>query len=221
MSKTSYSAVILKPSSKIQSMIRMYLTRKKYFAKRKGLGLEQPKLYRYSGDRIDNKSGNVKRVVRKKVKVTVAENERSPQLVRGIRGFLLKRNRKVRRAVIAIQAAWRGWSTRKHVFSQMYSHFKMKGVFDEEPFLRSNKSNNCSPSNKSSASKSPKKSPERSSPQNDPLWVLSPDSPIVDFPVTNGKEIFSNNNTVKLLTICTNLIEINYRNYGQFYECVY
>jgi hypothetical protein len=51
------SDFLLKPSSKIQSMIRMYLTRKKYFAKRKGLGLEQPKLYRYSGDRIDNKSG--------------------------------------------------------------------------------------------------------------------------------------------------------------------
>ena len=50
---------------------------------------------------------------------------------------------------------------------------------------------------------------------------ISPNSPVEYFPNTNGKEIFSNTNSVKPLTICTNLIEINYCSYGQFYECVY
>ncbi len=50
---------------------------------------------------------------------------------------------------------------------------------------------------------------------------ISPNSLVEDYPVTNGKEIFSSKNSPKLLTVCTNLVPIDYHSYGQFYECIH
>ena len=190
------SEVLHKPASKCQSLVRMHRTRKQYFAKRKVLGLKPPKLFRYSKSRI-REMGVVTRAVPKrkppKIKSKKAGYEESPKYVRGIRGFLIKRNRRVVRAVISLQAAWRGYAARKAVYTQLYMNHDLE-VIEKLPFLHQSPMRKTRRRSLSPSSTGSRGSPtSRAASPEDFHWNLSPDpeSPVLSQSPLNSANILS------------------------------